>query len=344
MTEESVLDSPIEASEAPQLSRSIYLLLKKHIEARAFPEGLVLGEANIAKALDVSRTPARGALEQLAAEGLVSEFGGRGMLVVYSGHEAAPIRQDLFDAGLKLSDSEKEAFGFSGAADRIYPKVEMAASSCMAFGRFLVNQTALASHYGTSRTVAHVVLARLERTGLVKQDRHARWYVERLTAEKAAEHYAIRQLLEPEALKLAFPLLKREVVAERWERLVNMIQSKQEVDFAEFDQIERDIHFDIIHLCPNAQMVKVIKESQLPLIATHYTFERYRGSPEISNSFLQHLSVLNHLMEGNVEAAAEALRYHLIRACAVTCPRIERLPPLSPDKYPPYLTLVEDPS
>jgi DNA-binding GntR family transcriptional regulator len=323
--------------EPQQITEAIYALLRAHIEARIFPQGLVLGEAAIARAMGVSRTPARAALEQLRAETMVVPHAGRGMLVAYDNATPEPLRIDLEAAGLELPVAAREALGFSGAADRLYPDVEQAIASCAAFGRFHVNQTAMASHYGTSRTVTHVVLNRLERLGLVVQDRHARWYIERLTTRKAAEHYRIRELLEPEALRLAAPLLDPEMVRACWQRLIDLMQGGLNIDYRQFDQIERDLHYDIVHRSPNEQLVKIIKESQLSLIATNYTLERYRDAEIIRGTLPQHLSVLTCLLEGNPDRAAEALAYHLAEASKINIPRLEHLPPLTAGSYPPYL-------
>lgn len=329
---------PVEVPSAPLLAETIYRVLRRHIEERRLPEGLVLGEANVAKALVVSRTPARVALQRLADEALVAAHAGRGLLVCYDNIAPEPLRMDLHDAGLSLVEADQDRLDSSTAADRIYPHAEKAMSSCMAFGRFWVNQTALANHFGISRTVAHDVLTRLEKVGVVLRDRNARWYVETLTPAKAKEHYTMRALLEPEALLLAYPLIGKPRIEAAWQRLVSGIQAPQALDASAFDHIERDLHVDLIHLCPNAQMVKVIQESQMPLIATHYTIERYGDSEHIRQAMLQHLSVLTPLMEENPERAAEALRYHLHRAAEVTIPRIASLPALRADQYPEYLT------
>jgi len=52
-------------------------------------------------------------------------------------------------------------------------------------------------HHGVSRTVAHEVLTRLERTGLVTQDVNQRWYAGPLTVDLLREHYEMGWLLEP---------------------------------------------------------------------------------------------------------------------------------------------------
>ena len=322
----------------PSLADTVYRVLHRHISAQRLPEGLVLGEANLAKTLSVSRTPVRVALQRLADQGLLVPHAGRGLLVRYGSAQPQPLRMDLREAGLSLVTADEDHLDASTAADRIYPSVEKAIASCMAFGRFWVNQTALASHFGISRTVAHDVLTRLEKVGVAARDRNARWYVEPLTPARAKEHYTLRALLEPEALLLAYPLMGKDRIEACWHRLLAGIQAPAQLDAGAFDQIEHDLHVELIHLCPNRQMVKVIQESQLPLIATHYTIERYGHSEHIHQSMLQHLSVLTPLMAHDPQRAAEALRSHLEQAAQVTIPRIAGLPALRPDRYPGYLS------
>lgn len=331
------------APAAPLLADTIYQVLRRHIDERLLPEGLVLGEANVSRELSVSRTPARAALQRLADDGVLVPHAGRGLLVRYDTPSPQPLRMDLREAGLTLVTTDQGHLDTSTAADRIYPRVEKAIASCMAFGRFWVNQTALANHFGISRTVAHDVLTRLERVGVVSRDRNARWYIETLTPSKAREHYSLRTLLEPEALLLGYPFMGKALIEECWQRLVIAIQAPAKLDATAFDRIERDLHFDLIHLCPNAQMVKVIQESQLPLIATHYTIERYGDSELIRHSMLQHLAVMTPLMENNPQRASEALRHHLQHAADMTIPRIALLPDLRPDQYPEYLSAVPSP-
>ncbi|QMV02778.1 FCD domain-containing protein [Devosia sp. D6-9] len=334
-----VLDLPEGLGAPRQISQSIYALLRRHIEKRTFPDGLVLGEAAIAKALDIGRGPARTALEQLAADWLVLRFGGRGLIVSYTGRPVAPVRKDLYEAGLELSQSDRDAFGLSGASDRIYPQVEATISSCVAFGRFAIDRLAMAEHHHISPTLAHVILTRLETVGLVRQDK-LRWYADKLTPDQISEYYEIRQLMEPEALKRAYPLLDRNRVIAARDRL-KAVMARGDVSPAELNQVERDIHIDIVHACPNVQMVRIIRDSQRSLITTMHTFERYGSTPKMVLAFEEHLAVLEAIVAGDPDGAADALRQHLIRAQASTVPRMIDLPPLDKDRYPPYLLPVE---
>lgn len=308
--------------------------------AGALPDGLVLTESAVARELEVGRTPSRIALNRLETRGLLHRFEGRGMLV---GRRDAPtLRLDLGHAGLVLSDSGRRALRFSSHADRLYPELEKAVSSCMAFGRFQINQSKLASKFDVSRTVVLEMLARLETAGLVQRQGTTGWFVERLTPQLARDHYLMRITLEPVALMQAWPLLELSEVEECWNRVSKLLRNPSDVSFQEFDRVERDLHISLLHRCPVAPLVRAIRDSQLPLIATHYTIERYANPVHIRAALLQHLEVLTALLGEAPERAGDALRNHLEEAAKVTVPRLLELPGLKPGNYPCYFHPIPD--
>lgn len=321
---------------------SIEAILVQRIDERVFPHGLIVGEAAIARVLNVSRTPVRNAITRLENQGKLMPYSGRGSMVSYDGKQADPIRLDIAKAGLLLDEEETRHLDFLPSFELVYPEVERAVSSCMAFGRFQINQTAMAAHFGTSRTVILEVLARLEISGLVVRDRSAKWYVRRLTQHMASEHYAMRTILEPEALLLAAPHLNHDEIEKAWAHVVAMLNEKLALSFENLDRAENDLHFDLIDKCPNATMLGAIRNSQLPLIATHFTRERYAGEKVIHDALLQHLQVLTALREGAIDQASAALRRHLEHASKVTVPRIAKIPKLTRDQYPDYFVNVPD--
>ena len=187
-------------------------VLRDHIEDGSFPRGLVIGEAAVARAFNAGRVPAAMALRRLHKEGLLKEFQGRGYLANPE-KNTRPIRRDLGDAGLRLPANLGTGSVVRNRLRRIYPDVEHAVAACLSYGRFLLNESALAEHYQVSRTVAHEVLMRLERTGLVVQDRNQRWYAGPLTIDLLREHYEMRWLLEPIALGQALGALDPKEIA-----------------------------------------------------------------------------------------------------------------------------------
>ena len=176
----------------------IYAVLREHLVDGSFPAGLVLGKSAVARAFHSSRTPAVAALQRLRAEGLIRDFDGLGYLAGRA--PAPPIRRKLAEAGLRLPPDIAASLKVRSRQGRIYPDAEHAVAACLAYGRFHLNESALAEHYDVSRTVAHEVLTRMERTGLISQHVNKRWYAGPLTAERLSEHFEMRWLLEPAAL------------------------------------------------------------------------------------------------------------------------------------------------
>jgi DNA-binding GntR family transcriptional regulator len=319
------------------LYEMIYAVLRDHIAGGRFPRGLVLGEANVARAFKASRVPASAALRRLRDEGLVSQFEGRGYVTGSPG-DAVPVRLGLDEAGLRLPPLLEAKFATRNRREHIYPDVEHAVASCLGYGRFMLNESGLAEHYGVSRTVAHEVLTRLERTGIVTQDRNQRWYAGPLTTENIREHFEIRWLLEPTALRQASPKLDRRELEKKRSRVVAAEARRQPPQ--KLERIERDLHTEIVAQCDNSLLFETVRRSQLPLIATHSTFDRYRRGDEIATMLSEHLTVLDHLIAGEADTAARALEAHIRRSLQPTIELCLGLGSLPEEKRPVYLTQV----
>ena len=319
--------------EAP-LYATIYEVLRAHIDNARLPSGLVLQETSVARAFNTSRMPAAAALRQLRDTGLIREFDGRGYVV----GDGAPLRLSLEDAGLEVSAGAKKSAVSRSLSTRVYPEVEHAVASVLAYGRFMLNESALAEHYGTSRAVAHEVLTRLERTGLIVQDSNQRWYAGPLTPELVREHFEMRWLLEPVALRQAAPLLSRDELLLKRERVERLKNGHKHPDLLE--RIEIELHVELIDRCDNAQLRHAVRRSQLPLIATHSTYRRTQDAEEIVTMALEHWTVFDDLLRGKVDAAADALEKHLKRAVEHNVGVLERLPDVRDKDLPPYLVRV----
>ena len=319
----------------PPLYALIYDVLREHIVDGSFPPGLVLGETSVARAFQASRVPAAVALRQLKREGLLSDFDGRGYL---TGQGAAPLRLDLREAGLRLPATLADELKIRNRRERIYPEVEHAVAACLAYGRFLLNESALAEHYGVSRTVAHEVLTRLERTGLVTQDLNQRWYAGPLTSELLSEHYEMRWLLEPIALAQALPRIAAEEIAAKLARAEAARSSRLKP--ADLESLERDLHVDLVHRCGNRQLRETIRRSQLPLIATHSTFEHDQDPREIETMVAEHIAILSALAANRHAEAMATLDAHLRRSLNPNIELLRKLAPLPKSRRPPYLVPV----
>jgi DNA-binding GntR family transcriptional regulator len=330
--------SPEVAPGAPsRINELVYDVLREHIVAGTFADGLVLRENDVAAAFGVGRAPARMALRKLAEENLIRKRRGHGFAVARNGALANSRHQSLFDAGLVLPQALAGQLTKRNWRQHIYPTVERAVASCLIFGRFHINQSALAGHFGVSRTVAHEVLTSLEKIGFVHHGDNARWYAGPLSVDELRDSYQLRWLLEPEALRQAAGHLPREKLIEAREQVLRAQQAELP-DPEELNDIEMTLHTDIVLSCTNRQMRTVLRTCQLPVIVTYGTVVRSAraamygtGVPE---TLAEHLVVIDLLLAG-------ALGAHVRHGAELSLPHFINPQPLAPERVPPYMVRVE---
>ncbi len=326
------------ARRSDPLYEIIYSVLRDHLNRGALTVGLVMGEASVARAFQTSRMPASTALKRLCEDGLIAGFEGRGYIVPSRRGAATPRRLDLVDAGLELPPQLAEPRRLRDRRDHIYREVEHSVAACLVYGRFQLNESALADHYGVSRTIAHEVLTQLELAGIAVQDRNQRWYAGPLNADDIAGRFQMRWLLEPEALRQSFPALTEGELVRRRERVHRA--RKGNIGPPELERIERDLHQDTLAHCHNKMLLDAVVRSQRVLIATHSTFESIQRPSELVKMAAEHLQIYDALLERSPDAAAAALEAHLRRALRPNLELLARLEPLPDARRPPYLIPV----
>lgn len=317
----------------PPLYEQIYTVLRQQIIGGQLPVGLVLGETPVARVFQASRVPAGAALRRLMEDGLITTFEGRGYVIGKAG--TPPLRQDLLDAGLSVPEDYLAERMLRNRREHIYPDVEHTIATCLAYGRFLVNESALADYYQVSRTVAHEVLTRLERTGLVSQDTNQRWYAGPLTADGLHEHFEVRWLLEPLALEQAMQNTDVTLIRSKRKKLETIEPAS--LTPPEAEQVERDIHVDIILRCTNQRLRDTIWRSQLPIIATHSTFERLLNPRELVLMVEDHAEILLAMERGKVRSAMRSMERHLRRSLIHNIALLDCLDKLPEKHQRPYL-------
>jgi len=331
----AVMTREIDSDNLP-LYQAIYRILRKHIVEGVLPQGLVIGEAAVARAFQAGRIPAGAALRRLKDEGLLRDYSGRGLIV---GGEAAPVRIDLIEAGLRVPAPAGLRRTARNLRVRLYPEVEHIVAYHLSYGRFLLNESLLAEHYDVSRTVAHEIVTRLDRVGLVEQDRNRRWYAGPLTASLMREHFELRWLLEPVALHQAFPHLQRSDLEKKVAR-IRAVQAGPRTP-AKLERLECDLHIDTVLRCSNTRLSEAIKRSQLPLLATHDIFQRHHDADEVETMLVEHLSIFRHLIADEPHKARVALERHLQRAVEPNVRSLAALGPMQESRRVPYLISAE---
>ena len=310
--------------------------LRANIAAGRLPPGLVLLEGPIAGLLGTSRAPVQAALRILEEEGLVRRFEGRGYLVGGSGSAEKPLRTDLAKLGLSVSDEIDSAFKNRGLWERVYEEVETAVAASLIFGDFRIIESELGEYYGVSRTVVRDVLSRLHERGLIAKTASSHWVVNALTAQSVRERFKLREILEPEALRLAAETTE-------YDRIAEALQRERERDPAAQDAgawvgLDNALMTHCLMRAPNRQLVELIEQNRLPLAAASRALTKL-GLPDDAVATSEYLMLFELIAGRATEAAATYWRSHLATLAKKNLARLKivavfRDPPVGV----PYLT------
>lgn len=167
----------------------------------------------------------------------------------------------------------------------------------------------LATQLGVSRTPVREALARLASEGLVVADGRS-FTLPSLSVGDIEDIYALRFLLEPEALRLvAVSRPDRKALAPLRAALEDMATANQAADGAAFMEANYRFRDAWTALVPNKRLVRAIQ-----LYADHVRYLRAftLDAPTVRIIVLKGLRELaSALAEGDGDAAAQAMRVHL---------------------------------
>ncbi len=168
-----------------------------------------------------------------------------------------------------------------------------------------INEVHLAGLLGVSRTPLREALARLTHEGALRSVPRVGSFVRPLTLEEFEQIYAIRPLLDPEALRTAgLP------AGDRIDRLASInhrIGKARDADA--IINLDDEFHLELIRDCPNAVLIDLIR--QFILRTRRYEIALMRESKNVSTARSNHKAILAALRRRDLKAACAALRANL---------------------------------
>lgn len=293
------------AGSTPRLYQRAFERLAAQIAAGDITPGQELRETLVAAQFGISRAPARRALAELAAAGLVARMSGGAFVV---SPDAPPAARGF--AQKPAPDDDLRLVSLP-SWERIYAEVETEIAARISFATWRVNEAELARFYSVSRTVARDVIGRLQQRGVVRKDDRSRWYAPALTPTHVGELYELRWLLEPVALRKASANLPGGLLGQMRDRLRGAIAEAGVVQGATLDALERDLHVVLLGHCENPTLMQAVTQPQSLLIAHHFLYRWTSRMFDVEPFLEEHLSIVNRLMSGLVDAATAELEQHL---------------------------------
>jgi DNA-binding GntR family transcriptional regulator len=295
--------------------------LRRSIQRRRLPLGLVLQEASLASLFGSSRSPVKAAFRQLISERLLSRSDGRGVLVG-TRRGIAPDRTPLTHAMLGLEENG-QVLPRVHAWQKIYKTIERELLYRSVFGRFQINELELARHYGVGRTVAHDALLRLQSSGIVSKGENAHWYVVPLDSKRLNELYELRKLIEPVLVSNAATRIPADTLAQMQGRLCAVIRQHPQVEIDALDGLEQDLHVSCLEYGGNSEMLEALRRTRCILIAGKHILGRHVPYPRRDPFLAEHLAVIEALLSRQPRRARQAMRTHLESAHAKVEARLQ---------------------
>lgn len=318
------------------LHRGIYNQIRAMMDAGELRAGHLLSAMQIAKAFDVSRSSVGQALDLLVQERLLTRLERKGYLVT------RPRQGRINPADVAPYAFLPTPIAMAPSWTRVYANLERELATQRLFRSVRVTEDRLSFHFAVSRTVVREALAQLAANGLLAKDRQGHWYADRVTPATLHSMYELRWLLEPAALLDSAPKLPRSSVDTAWRRLNATIRRFPRVSSSDLDQLEHDLHDNLLAQCANKPLLRVLGQTRLLIIATRYIFDDYLSiSTTISHAAaLEHLRVIECVRAGDFVAAGDALREHLHNSLGHWIRRLENVSQIAQPPMPDFLMSV----
>jgi DNA-binding GntR family transcriptional regulator len=169
-----------------------------------------------------------------------------------------------------------------------------------------INEVHLAAKLGVSRTPLREALNRLASEGALTSSPGHGYFVRPLTLEEFEQVYAIRPLLDPEALRLAgIP------DAKKLARLQLLNERLRDADpgSAAATKLDDEWHLDLIGDCPNRVLVDLIQSMMQR--TKRYEMALMRESAHVGRATGEHERILSALRDGNLRGACAALKANM---------------------------------
>ncbi|SEJ85563.1 GntR family transcriptional regulator [Pseudomonas sp. NFR16] len=171
-----------------------------------------------------------------------------------------------------------------------------------------LRQQELATLFGVSRMPVREALRQLEAQSLLRVETHKGAVVAPLINEDATDAYALRILLESEALRQSIPLLTAEEIGKAREYIE---QLETENDYTKMGTLNRLFHMTLYSRATNKRLLKLVEDG-LNEEERFLRFNlKYMNLGKLSQH--DHLDLLQLAESGDVDATVDALTHHLNR-------------------------------
>jgi DNA-binding GntR family transcriptional regulator len=255
-----------------------------------------LVELDLCNIFGVSRTPIRGALKLLAAEGVLSPRAGRGFVLAKIPPAPAKEEVESEEDGQRLFDALARARGAGKLPDAF-------------------TQQEIVRRFHARLGTVMDVLRKLKELGLIERKSGHGWAFAGDSARVLNESYAFRRALEPQVLLQPGFRLDR-AWAEKARSQHQKLRKKpwRPGDGASFHAVNADFHEQLARSSGNRTMLKAIQnQNQLrQFLIGHWDYPM----EQVHSAIDDHLEILAALESGYADKAAALMLHHLTQSAS----------------------------
>jgi DNA-binding GntR family transcriptional regulator len=168
-----------------------------------------------------------------------------------------------------------------------------------------LNVEALTRELGVSRTPVWQAVGRLEHEGLVERVPHRGVFMAVLTAERALELYAVREVLEAMAARLAATRIEEAALMQMAAFLETQRRQVAEGDLVGYSQTDFELHGIVYDACGNAVLRELLESLKAKMRPMDIHLERILGALHDD-----HVQLQRALADRDAERAELTLRRH----------------------------------
>lgn len=321
----SLQQTLIDALTAPMLSGEI-------------PDGVGVSETMLAQIFNVSRTPARLALSELADKGLIHPTPTRGYVTGPLPQAAKGRLTDYID--ILVGPNTALATNITGSV--VFNDIERQITRLSVHGTWRLSVRAMREKFDVSGGALDDMLAQMQAVGLIAQRPGGQWIVPRMDTERLGMLFDVRSWLEPKLIEQATVNIPMAVLNTVLEAHESALARLPQVNAAELDALEVMLHHDLMVYAGNEPGMAALRTVKAGLVMSKHVLATDEIPVGSEDPFIEeHIAVIGALKRRRSEECKLRLQAHLLKSREKVAVRLRRYREKSPVSTCDFGTLID---
>ena len=174
----------------------------------------------------------------------------------------------------------------------------------------MLNEKQIIEEINVSRTPFREAINALSKENLVNIFPNRGMFVSEITIKDIADLYTVRAELEPFAVKLAIPNIPKDALLMLKKKLEKYIDEGEHANYGDIVKDDEDLHNMILKYAGNIYLSRMMENifehnQRVRVLST-------RSPEDVIETLKQHMVILDAMLRGDAEEAANEMKNHII--------------------------------